>query len=314
MKLSAHQNTRQHLILELLTLALVALLCALVGALLTETIAQLGGFSSRRMLDVVANLQENDVEKRSFIKVILLTSHLFTFIVPSLLLALILHKRNAFQYLRLHQAPIIQNLLYGGVWMLLALPFIMLIFWLNQQIPLGIFAQDLENQAGLLTEKLLVMTNIWELLFSLLVIAIIPSIGEELMFRGIFQPLFSKIFNNPHVGVWLAAILFSAIHLQFEGFLPRMILGALLGYLFLWTNNLWVAIFGHFVNNGVQLVAVYTTNMDIEQQTPELSKIWLPSLLSLALVAALGYYIYQFNQKQSVKEIDLTTMQNEKTT
>ncbi len=93
--------------------------------------------------------------------------------------------------------------------------------------------------------------------FTFVVVAIVPAIGEELVFRGMIQNEFQRALKNPHTAVWLAAIVFSAIHLQFMGFVPRVLLGALMGYLYYWSGNLWVPVLAHFFNNGIQLTGLY---------------------------------------------------------
>ena len=88
-------------------------------------------------------------------------------------------------------------------------------------------------------------------------IAIIPAIGEELLFRGVIQRLFINWTKNAHWGILITSILFSALHMQFFGFFPRMMLGILFGYLFLWSGSLWLPILCHFINNGSAVVYVY---------------------------------------------------------
>src|SRR5690606_9694418 len=95
------------------------------------------------------------------------------------------------------------------------------------------------------------------LAINLLMIAIIPAIGEELLFRGGIQNIFYKWFKNPHIAIWAAAILFSAIHVQFYGFIPRMLLWALFGYLLVWGKSIWYPIIGHFINNGSAVVTAF---------------------------------------------------------
>lgn len=85
---------------------------------------------------------------------------------------------------------------------------------------------------------------------AFLSIAIIPALCEELVFRGVMMPLLAKMTRNIHAAVWITAILFSLIHVQFYGFLPRMIMGALLGYFVVWSGSLWSSILAHFINNA----------------------------------------------------------------
>ena len=114
-----------------------------------------------------------------------------------------------------------------------------------------------EEQAAALTEAFLKMSTPGELIFNLFMIALIPAIGEELLFRGIVQNIFSRWLKNNHAAVWFTAILFSAMHMQFYGFIPRLMLGAMLGYLLVWSGNLWWPIIAHFVNNAAAVIFSY---------------------------------------------------------
>ena len=84
--------------------------------------------------------------------------------------------------------------------------------------------------------------------------AILPAVGEELLFRGLLQQKLFSCFKNIHISIWITAFLFSALHLQFFGFFPRFLLGALLGYMFYWSGSLWLPIIAHFTNNALALL------------------------------------------------------------
>lgn len=115
-----------------------------------------------------------------------------------------------------------------------------------------------EERLKVLTQYLTQFESFEYFLLTLLVVAVIPGIGEEWVFRGYLQPLFTKIFgNNMHIGIWLAAIIFSAFHMQFYGFIPRLLLGALFGYIFAWSGNLFYPILAHIFNNGLSLIFLY---------------------------------------------------------
>lgn len=140
----------------------------------------------------------------------------------------------------------------------------------NQKIdlpePFSVFeewAQTKELQLEKLTKYLTSFTGFHELLIALLVIAVIPAIGEELLFRGLVQNLFHSALKNPHIAIWLSALLFGAFHLQFYGVVPRMLLGALFGYLYYWSGHLSLAMIGHFINNGFTLIMLYLSQQKI---------------------------------------------------
>lgn len=168
---------------------------------------------------------------------------------------------------------------------------------LNQKMALPNFLQNLEDwmkqkelEAAALTQQLLVMKGYKDLAVNLLMIAILPSIGEELFFRGTIQNIFTRLFKNPHLAIWATAILFSAIHLQFYGFLPRMFLGALFGYLFFWGKSIWLPILGHFLNNGFAVVMAFKLQQEgksISELDNTVSVNWYVGLLSAMLTFAL---------------------------
>lgn len=102
-------------------------------------------------------------------------------------------------------------------------------------------------------------------LVGLLVIAVIAAVGEEFVFRGLIQNELFRSSGNIHAAIWMSAILFSAFHLQFFGFLPRVLLGALFGYLYYWSGNLWIPIIGHFFNNGFLLTMFYLHSLGMSK-------------------------------------------------
>ena len=110
------------------------------------------------------------------------------------------------------------------------------------------------------TLRMLGSSSIPQLISNLIVIALIPAIGEELTFRGVIQQGLAKYLKNEHVAVWLAATIFSAIHVQFFGFFPRLLLGVLLGYIFLYGRSLIVSIFCHFMNNAIIIVYAHVSD------------------------------------------------------
>ena len=156
------------------------------------------------------------------------------------------------------------------------------------------YLKMLEETASATTEKMLNVNTIGGLLLNLLVIALIPAIGEELTFRGVLQQgLMRKM--NPHLAIFLSAAIFSFIHFQFYGFLPRMFLGLLLGYMFYITGSLWTSILMHFVNNGTAVVVYYLNNkgtisVDAEH-FGELPSLWMVTI-SAAVTVLLVFWCW----------------------
>lgn len=135
--------------------------------------------------------------------------------------------------------------------------------------PIEDLLRQMEEQAGSLTDRMLQVDSLGGLLFNLLVIALIPAIGEELTFRGVMQQWLVRSLKNPHVAILLSSAIFSFIHLQFYGFLPRMFLGMLLGYLFYYSGSIWVSIALHFLNNGSAVVIAFLEHKGVIETTPE---------------------------------------------
>jgi len=158
------------------------------------------------------------------------------------------------------------------------------------------WAQTKEAELKILTEHLINFTSMSHFLLAILVIGIIPALGEELLFRGLIQNLISKISNNYHIGIWVSAILFSAIHLQFYGFFPRMLLGALFGYIYVWSGRLSVAMFAHFLNNSIALTMAYVASSGLVEVSPEELEQAAPWPVVLFFVVVGGFALYKFKQ------------------
>jgi uncharacterized protein len=127
------------------------------------------------------------------------------------------------------------------------------------------WAKALEQKGEVMTKFFTAFQSHGEFAVGLIIIAVLPAIGEEFAFRGWLQPAIQQVSGNPHVAIWISAALFSAFHFQFFGFVPRMLLGAMFGYLMYWSNNLWVPMVAHFVNNGFTVVMLYLHQLNLIQ-------------------------------------------------
>lgn len=158
------------------------------------------------------------------------------------------------------------------------------------------WAKRLEEQAQVLTQMMTRFDNKVDFALALIVIGLVPAVGEELLFRGLIQNQLLGIAKNAHVAIWLAAIIFSAFHFQFYGFVPRVLLGALFGYLYYWSGNLLVPIVAHLINNGLTLLLLYMYQhgaivFDIESETSiPLGNIIFSLVLGVALMVYFRRY------------------------
>lgn len=185
------------------------------------------------------------------------------FIFPALLAGYFFGNSSP-RYLSLNKSPKWPVYLFTLILMLAALPLINWMVSVNDMMKLPDALMELEDwmrdaeaQAAKLTEAFMAMPTMGSFLFNMLMIAVLPAIGEEIMFRGLIQRLLKDWLGNIHIAIFISALLFSAMHMQFYGFLPRMLLGMVFGYLFYWTGSLWIPIFAHFIQNGMVVVVTY---------------------------------------------------------
>jgi hypothetical protein len=155
------------------------------------------------------------------------------------------------------------------------------------------WAREKEDYAQKLTEIMTNSLSLPDLFVGLIVIAFIPAIGEELVFRGMLQNEIFRASRNIHTAIWTSAIIFSAIHFQLYGFIPRMLLGALFGYLYYWSGNLLLPIFAHFFNNAFGVIGIYLSNNDIVDINMEEDPSFPIQVVMINVIVTVGllYYI-----------------------
>lgn len=210
---------------------------------------------------------------------------------------LYLDGKSFFPFLQLNKRVSAQSVLLIILIMLSAINLIGVVEYWNELLPLPRVFRTLEDRALTQTDAFLQVSSIWGLLFNLLSIAILPAITEEILFRGLLQKFFAGWTKNPHWGIWIAAALFSAIHLQFFGFFPRMLLGALLGYLFYFSGSLWSAIWAHCINNAFAVIAYYIAGPEAMNGSSGVGDPWLIAI-SIPLFAVLMYLFLRSVKKQ----------------
>lgn len=174
---------------------------------------------------------------------------------------------------------------------LFAFPAINLLASLNEQIPLPEWMNGMEEKAQMLTKAFMQVNSFGGVLVNIFMIAILPAIGEELIFRGILQKLFAELTGKTFWGIIISATLFSAMHLQFQGFIPRFALGVLFSYLFVWSGSLWLPIIAHFINNSIAIIGytlIYKGNLPAEaENVGGLTVLWPLGIISIIAVLAL---------------------------
>ena len=191
------------------------------------------------------------------------------FILPALFYAQ-LENRDVSGYLRLKGRININYLIISVFIIAASIPAINWLVEANEQMRLpealsGVeqWMRESEDRAKVLTDSFLNVNTVGGLVINLIIIALLAAVGEEFLFRGVILRIFNDWSQNVHLSVILSAILFSAIHFQFYGFFPRLFLGIMFGYIFLWTGAIWITVVLHFLFNGLTVVAYYLYNTGV---------------------------------------------------
>ena len=233
-----------------------------------------------------------------------------TFLIPPIICGWIWSENHRpAEWLKLNQRTDGSLFLLAMGIMVCAIPAINLLADLNGRVELpeslGFIEQkmkQMEETAAALTEKFLQADNVGELLLNIGLMALLPALAEEFSFRGTLQQILdsrkSKVESRTHMAIWVTAFIFSAIHLQFYGFIPRMLMGAMFGYIFVWTGSLWIPIVMHFTNNGLAVIAYYIWGENSSADTIGAGTTWWLGLISI-LITSLGLLIfYRRTRKQ----------------
>ncbi len=243
---------------KILLLILIITVLLVVSSMLSVVLAiPIFGIGMNEIFRVLSNPDESAI---GIIKFFQISESLFIFLVPALLSAW-LYSDNTVKYLQAGKKPGGFTLLLVLLTLGLCIPMMNALALFNSGMDLPGWMDPVENRikameesAGRLTELFLAGRNARDLTVNLLMIAVLPALGEEFLFRGVLQRLFTDWTRNRHVGIWITAFAFSFIHFQFYGFLPRFLLGLYFGYLLVWSGTIWVPIVAHFINNAIAVV------------------------------------------------------------
>lgn len=234
-----------------------------------------------------------------------ISSQLFTFVFPPIAYAFLV-KEKTVNALGLKNVKIL--------WFLIGTAMIFAIMPLNSilaewnaglKLPESLSAleqmiKDMQESASAMIEKFVSVDTIGGLILNLFMIAGLAALGEELLFRSIIQTSLIKICKNAHVGILIASAIFSFIHLEFYGFVPRLILGMLLGYMFYFSSSIWVPMLMHFLNNGTVVLIYFLNNKDITNiDVDTFGQTSIPILIvSIVVMIALFLFSIKYSDKE----------------
>ncbi|MFV0376313.1 MAG: lysostaphin resistance A-like protein [Mangrovibacterium sp.] len=246
-----------------LLMALFVIMVSVMGVMVIAVLLAIPVLGFDRLIGVLSEANLYDEGSIMVLKYIQTVQSVGMFVLPPLLIGW-LFEGDFRRYLSMDRPISGRMSALAVVGLVLAIPAIAFIGYLNQVISFPTWLAEvegwmrgMEEQAEIVIERFMDVQTTGGLLFNLLMIAVIPAIGEEFLFRGVIQQIFTKMTRNYHWGIWISAFLFSALHLQFFGFVPRLLLGALFGYFLVYSGSIWVPVLVHFINNAMGVLAMY---------------------------------------------------------
>ena len=246
-------------------------------------------------------LKQDDFAKPEYagvVKGLLIVQFFGVFLLPSLVFAYFADPKPL-EFAGLKKPDRIRFIFLGVIIMLCAYPLVGWLTALNQKLVQNLFGKTTqdwiekgESEVSGMLQNILSMHNPKDLLFSLFLVGVLAAIGEELFFRGILQRIFTQIFKNLWWGIIVTAAIFSFVYAQFIGFIPRFILGGILGALYWYTGSIWTSIAGHFVFNSMPIILIYYKVVDItEQKSGRDVSLTMVGIIALVIVIALLNYL-----------------------
>ena len=229
-----------------------------------------------------------------------------TFIFSSLFLSF-LYTGSWFAYFTARPYPGTVPIVLLIAIVITGLPFVNYLTEINMRMTIPIdriekLLRSMEEQTEGMMMKLIEADNMGGLLINLIMIAIIPAVGEELLFRGLIQRHLAESFKNVHVAILVTAVIFSMVHMQIYSFLPRFFLGLVLGYLLFIGRSIWYPIIAHFLNNAIGVIFYYLAYQEKAGDTLEEigTSESMPMLALISFLAVLGFMMIMAKTVQSL--------------
>lgn len=247
----------------------------------------------------IALIQSQDLSNQSYVdqlKFVQLLSGLGLFITPAFFYSYLTNFDFQFNIITRQSIVLVLAI------MLLITPFIKMLLEWNMMIPFPKWILKFDLNSEVFVDAFLQMSSITDLLYTLLVIAVVPAIGEELLFRGYLQQKFVNRFSNYHIAILITAFLFSAIHFDLQAIVPRFVLGVLLGYLYFWSRNLWLPILAHFINNAQVVIFSFSKFKIKIIEDLTLSNKSVDPIMGLFSVASVLLLLYILHQTITYKQ------------
>jgi hypothetical protein len=249
-----------------IALLLILALAAGIGMAIASLLLKTNGYQIADIQELMSG--QSDFSNMNLLRTILGISHFFTFLFSSMYFAFVFYRNKMFDYFQINRTFSVSDLFKFILLLIMCYPLMGVFVYGLEQLSLPDWADSSDASNKEILTQLLNMENPFDLCLTFLVVAILPGIGEELLFRGIIQnELQRKLI---HHSIWpfiIAAFIFAAFHGEVVGFMPKFIIGLILGYAYYKTKNLFIPICLHVLNNGMQVLSVYA--LGIERSTGE---------------------------------------------
>lgn len=235
------------------------------------------------------------------VRLIMLISALIAFLAPALLTASVLNRKpmKLLGFTGSVSARQVVAVLGIAVSALFVSGFL---GWLNEVIPipehLRIRFEALEQEYNRQVVAILGLSNFTDYLVGLLVMAVLPAVCEEALFRGGLQNFLSRATARPWLAIIVVSLIFSVAHFSFFGFLPRFVLGIMLGALFHFSGRLWLPVLAHFLNNALAVTILYVYKLqekELEEAVSGTASGW-QGVFAVPLLIALLYVFYRISR------------------
>lgn len=271
-------------------------------------------FAMLMIVSLVMGLMGDKALTAPGLRIFSVIQDIFVFILPAIVTAMIATRLPA-TFLRVDAKVNFKTLFFAVLVLICSIPAMDFVVALNEAIslppalkPLEDAIREMEEAARESLSLIQGGNSVGDLMLSVLIIGVLTGFAEEIFFRGALQRLFRAQKMNPHVAVWLTALIFSLLHFQFYGFIPRMLLGAYFGYVVWWSGSLWTAVLCHAVNNSIVVTAEwFNRGDDLSEIASELGNTIAPTpqeivtiVLSIA-VTCLGLIVLRRNALRSKK-------------
>ena len=269
---------------QLFSLLGLMICIGVLGNLISEVLLYIGGYSTLTLLE-----QDHlTFAERNWFRLALIINHFSMFLGAALVFGWVFYRNRFLHFIKADQDTQSDLILYWGLTILCCYPIVGYLTQVNELIPFPTWATSGQENAFKILGNVLQMDDIGEFLIALILVGLLPALGEEFIFRGVVQQKLQESITNPHIAILLASVLFGLTHMQIERILPLTFLGMMLGYAYHFTQSMIVPVILHFLNNSIQVLSLYIIGIEgLEnlQEAPDIP-IWaviISILLTLSL-------------------------------